>query len=102
MKYLTISFIFFFTASILSAQKAEIGLGINFNDGQFTPTNKRLSLYDSGYTVASIKSSMGISLNIEKRLSPKIVFDSYVNLLFKTPALSKPKLTLPGGGVVSN
>ena len=73
MKYLMFSFNAFFLICTLSAQKSEIGFGINYNDGQFVPTNKRLFLYDLGYNVASTKSSMGLSFNIKKRLSADII-----------------------------
>lgn len=100
MKYSIIIFSIFLTVYTAFAQKIEIGLGVNYNVGQFTPSNKRLFLYDSGYTIASAKSSMGVSLNIEKRLSANIVFDSYVNLLFKSPSLSKAEYEQPQGGFV--
>lgn len=100
MKYLVFLFNLFFLICTLSAQKSEIGFGINYNDGQFVPTNRRLFLYDSGYNVASTKSSMGLSFNIKKRLSADIVFESYANLLLKTPSLSKAKYEQPEGGIV--
>ena len=95
---------FFFCAFLsictLSAQKSEIGFGINYNSGQFVPTNNRLFLYDSGYNIASTNASLGFSFNIAKRLSSNIVFESYANLLLKTPSLSKPRYEQPEGGLV--